>query len=141
MKRLMLMGLCFSGAAAVASGQAVRHSPSGDVHAQYRIVTKNGKVVVSRDRPHQQGSVVTFHDERSGALTGLPSEDVARIDTGVTPQRFPAQGAASPAGSAAMTRPLEPGEVMVLGPIGDGASGVSIAGQSGAGSAGRRRRG
>ena len=138
MKRLMLMGLCFSGAAALASGQAPRDNRSGDVHAQYRIVMTDGSVVLSRDLPRRQGSVVTYHEDRSGVLTGLPSEQVARIDTGAKPQRFPAQGAASSASSAAgdaAARPLQPGEVMVLGPMGDGGSGVSIAGQTGAGGA------
>ena len=135
MKRLMLMGLCFSGAAALASGQAPRDNRSGDVHAQYRIVMTDGRVVLSRDLPRRQGSVVTYHEDRSGVLTGLPSEQVARIDTGVKPQRFPAQGAASSSSVEGDTvaRPLQPGEVMVLGPMGDGGSGVSIAGQTNAG--------
>jgi len=132
MKRLMLMGLCFSGAAALASAQAVRTNRSGDVHAQYRIVMTDGRVVLSRDLPHRQGSVVTYHDDRSGALTGLPSEQIARIDTGATPQRFPAQSALSSPGGEDAARPLQPGEVMVLGPMGDGGSGVSISGQTGA---------
>jgi len=140
MKRLILMGLCLSGAAAMASGQAARRANhrSGEVHAQYKIVMRDGRVVVSRDLPRQQGSVVTFHDERSGALTGLPSEQIARVDTGVTPQRFPARSGPASASAAgeAVTRPLQPGEVMVLGPIGDGGTGVSIAGQSGAASGG-----
>jgi hypothetical protein len=76
-----------------------------------------------------------FHAE-SGALTGVPTEDVVRVDTSVTPKRFNGRSAPAIAGGMdAVTRPLQPGEVMVLGPIGDGGSGASIATRAGAGGA------
>lgn len=123
MKRLMAVSLCFSAAAALAGAQ---------VRAQYRIVMRDGRVVVARDLPKENGTVTTFHAE-SGALTGVPSEDVVRVDTSATPKRF--IGTSSPAIGGAMdvvTRPLQPGEVMVLGPIGDGGSGAAIATPAGA---------
>ena len=126
MKRLMALSLCFSAAAALAGAE---------VRAQYRIVMRDGKVVAARDLPQQNGSVTMFHAE-SGALTGVPTEDVVRVDTSVTPKRFTGRSAPAIAGGMdAVTRPLQPGEVMVLGPIGDGGSGASIATQAGAGGA------
>jgi hypothetical protein len=123
MKRLMALSLCFSAAAALAGAE---------VRAQYRIVMRDGKVVAARDLPKQNGSVTMFHAE-SGALTGVPTEDVVRVDTSVTPKRFTGRPAPAIAGGMdAVTRPLQPGEVMVLGPIGDGGSGASIAAQAGA---------
>src|SRR6185436_20607033 len=89
MKRLMALSLCFAGAAALAGAE---------VRAQYRILMRDGRVVVSRDLPRQTGSVTTFHAE-SGALTGVPSEDVVRVDTGVTPKRFTGKGGTAIAGA------------------------------------------
>jgi hypothetical protein len=55
------------------------------------------------------------------------------VDTSVTPKRSTGTGGPAIAGAMdAVTHPLQPGEVMVLGPIGDGATGASIAGQAGA---------
>jgi hypothetical protein len=127
MKRLILLSLCFAGAAAAAA--------TAEVRAQYRIVTTDGRVIVARDLPKQDGSVTTFHADRTGALTGLPTEQIVRVETSVTPQRFVPRtgpsGAAVSGGAEAVTRPLQPGEVLVLGPIGDGGGG-SIANQAAA---------
>ena len=132
MKRLILLSLCFAGAALAGASTA-------EVRAQYRIVTADGRVVVSRDLPRQNGSVTTFHADRTGALTGIPTEKIVRVETSVTPQRFVPQagavGAAVSGEAETATRPLEPGDVLLLGPIGDGAGG-SIASQAAAGGAG-----
>lgn len=83
MKRLILLSLCISAAAAVASAE---------IRAVYRIVMADGGVVLARDLPRTNGSVTTFHASDSGVLTGVPSEDVVKIETSVTPRRFPVIG-------------------------------------------------
>jgi hypothetical protein len=129
MKRLILLGLCISAAAAVATA---------DVRALYRIVMADGRVVLARDLPRSNGSVTTFHANGSGALTGVPSEEVVKIETSVTPRRFPRYGPAAAEETDAEVRPLQPGDEIDLGPTGDGGSGAP-AGQPavvGAGSGG-----
>lgn len=127
MKRLILLSLCFAGAAAAALA-------ASDIRAQYRIVMKDGRVLLSRDLPKEERSVTRFHADGSGALTEVPSGQIARIETSVTPQRFvptTAQGAALSGGGETGLRPMQPGEVVVLGPIGEGGGG-SIANQAAA---------
>ncbi|HEX4440246.1 MAG TPA: hypothetical protein VH854_09260, partial [Thermoanaerobaculia bacterium] len=122
MKRLILLSLCLSAAAAVTSAE---------VRALYRIVMTDGSVVLARDLPRANGSVTTFHASDSGVLTGVPSEEVAKIETSVTPRRFPVTGSAA-AESEAQVRPLQPGEAIDLGPMGDGGTGIAPMARPGA---------
>ena len=73
MKSFLGLTLC----AAMVPALATAASPG--VHARYRITLADGTEVVSADRPVQRGSVVTFHEGSSGALTGVPAEDVVTI--------------------------------------------------------------
>jgi len=127
MKRLILLSLCVSAAAAIASAE---------IRAMYRVVMADGHVVLARDLPRTNGTVTTFHASDSGVLTGVPSEDVVKIETSVTPRRFPMIGPAVSEQAEAGVRPLEPGEAIDLGPMGDGgsaqANGRSVAASAGA---------
>ena len=94
----------------------------------FRIELSNGSQVIALDAPIRRGTVVTFHDASGGALTGVPAEMVVRIVKDGQKSR----------GAAALTRSrplagvredvvtvrpaagLEPGEVLVIGPTGDG---------------------
>ncbi len=95
--------------------------------ATYRIELSNGHRVLSMDRPVTRGTVLTFHPHPAGALTGVPVEMVVRVvSDGATVKpatltvRAPrlAGGPASTAGGP--TPGLDPGEILVLGPTGDG---------------------
>jgi len=70
MKAFLGLTLCAAMAPALASAA---------VHARYRITLQDGTEVVSADRPVRRGSVVTFHEASSGALTGVPAEEVANV--------------------------------------------------------------
>ena len=50
------------------------------VHGRYRITLQDGREVVSTDLPMHRGTVVTFHEESSGVLTGLPDEEIVAIE-------------------------------------------------------------
>ena len=88
---------------------------SAAVHARYRITLQDGSEVVSADRPVQRGSVVTFHEGSSGALTGVPAEEVVAIQAD--------HGAASadiserPATIDALVRGDRPERILVETPV------------------------
>ena len=74
MKRFLGMMLCALTVPALAAAA---------VHARYRITLQDGSRVVSTDRPVRHGSVLTFHDARTGQLTGVPAEEVVNVGTSV----------------------------------------------------------
>lgn len=125
MKRLNLLSLFLAGAVAASIAGA-------DVRAQYRIVMKDGRVMLSRDLPRQEGTITRFHAAASGVMTRVRTGEIARVETSVTPQRFvPETGPGVSGATDTGVRPLQPGEVVVLGPIGADA-GTSIAAQAAA---------
>jgi len=85
-------------AAAVAAGSAV---------ALYRIELRDGSRVFAKDRPTHRGSVLLFHQYPGGVLTSVPEEEVVRVVTGAIEAR---------------NQTLQPGDVVVLGPTGEGAA-------------------
>lgn len=94
------------------------------IQARYRITLRDGTQIVTRDLPVHRGSVVTFHDGRSGALTGLPDEQIVRIETGAATVVEPATEVLERENRAAVStpaQPMQPGDVVELGPTGGGA--------------------
>jgi hypothetical protein len=85
---------------------------------RYRIELVDGRQIVTADAPVQRGSVVTFRPYPAGALTGVPAEQVVRIERGEV-ATFPAQAAESTI-EPGEVRPLEPGEALDIGPTGEG---------------------
>ena len=123
---------------------AAAASPSGS----FRIELSNGSHVTSLDAPVQRGTVVTFHNASGGALTGVPAEMVVRIvkdgkdrpggrGAAAVSRNRPLVGTrgAGTRGDDLTVRPrteaLEPGEVLVLGPMGDGMSAPMMGAASG----------
>ena len=84
------------------------------VHALYRIELNDGSELLSRDRPVQSGSVMLFHSYPKGILTSVPEESVVRIVTSVEDVSLPL--------------PLQPGDVIYLGPTGEGQTPAEAAG-------------
>jgi hypothetical protein len=118
MKRFLALSLCsvlvsnFAGAA-----------PS----ARYRIDLRNGSHVFAKDLPVRRGTVVTFHQSPSGALTGLPEESIARIQAGSSEVSLGRPGADAVVRGRmtaiqTLAQPLQPGDVLVLGPTGSGSA-------------------
>jgi len=103
MRRSILSGfsiLLFSGIAFAA------------VHAVYRIELKDGSQVLAQDRPVQRGSVMLFHSYPKGVLTSVPEENVLRVRTTVED----------------INKVLQPGDVVFLGPTGEGQTPASAPG-------------
>ena len=104
----------------------------------YRIALRQGnESVLARDKPVTRGSVVLFHRYPDGRLTSIPQENVAgfvatekadesaAVHQPARPVRRRAilsLGTSDAAVAVAPARPLEPGEVRVLGTTGDGGS-------------------
>jgi hypothetical protein len=95
--------------------------------ARYRIELANGSSVLSVDRPVQRGSVLTFHAP-GGRLTGVPMEMIVRVvsdrevgDAATMTVKAPRlRGGPLDRSTGPVSGRLEPGDVLVLGPTGDG---------------------
>ncbi|MEP6995558.1 MAG: hypothetical protein ABI968_13620 [Acidobacteriota bacterium] len=106
--------------------------------AQFRIDLRDGTHIFATDVPVQRGSVVTFHQASGRGLTGLPAEEIVRIQASgsdVTARPLAAKARVGGRMTAAQTlaQPLQPGDILVLGPTG---SGSQVVGQNGYGSSG-----
>jgi hypothetical protein len=149
MKRFLSVGFAVSLVPAMAGAAAP---------AKYRIDLRHGGTVYSKDLPVQRGTVVVFHQSPGGALTGLPQEEVLAIQSGsakgaartqVTVQTDSRTTVRTQAADAVvrrrasaiqiLARPLEPGEILVLGPTGSGSA--QVAGSNGYGAAGAMNNG
>jgi len=134
MKRLLL--LAFSLLLVASVGAAAERSRRVDIRkgaqpARYRIELTTGQSILSRDAPVQYGSVLVFHRYPDGTLTGVPEEAVAGVRTGAADTATIESDALD-----VVSRPLQPGDILVLGPTGEGsaatANTAAAAGASGA---------
>jgi hypothetical protein len=87
-------------------------------HARYRITLQDGGEAVASDAPVHRGSIVTFHDARSGELTGVPEEEVVSVQTSAATAAEPAidvlvRGQRDVV--SAPVQPLQPGDVVDVG--------------------------
>jgi hypothetical protein len=87
---------------------------------RYRIELADGRQVVASGAPVQRGSVVTFRPYPAGMLTGIPAEQVVRIERGEV-ATFPEQAPESTI-DPGVVRPLEPGEALDVGLTGEGSA-------------------
>jgi hypothetical protein len=127
---------------------------AGPRSGSYRIELSNGSQVIAVDAPVKRGTVVTFHNA-GGALTGVPSEMIVRVEAvgrrgaASASRQRPVLGTTPP--DVTVARPpaggLQPGEVLVIGPTGDGATlgnasgGAMAAGGSGSNGGGANANG
>ncbi len=99
--------------------------------ARYRIELSDGRQILATDLPVARGSVLTYHPYPAGPLTGVPTEMIVRVvsDRGtetrtsaptMTVRATRLSGGPTDRARRAPTVGLEPGEVLVLGPTGDG---------------------
>ena len=89
----------------------------------YRIDLVDGRQVLSRDLPIQRGSVVIYHPQPSGRLTGLPLEMIVRVVDGVSSASSSSVSVAPPGQRLPATtgqRPLLPGDAVLVGETGAG---------------------
>jgi hypothetical protein len=110
--------------------------------ARYRIELTDGSRILSVDRPVPHGTVLTFHSHPGGQLTGVPAEMVLRVVSDrpapepatmtVRSTRLTGGPLDRPAAGVSEGGSLEPGEILVLGPTGDG---IAPAGAANAASA------
>ncbi len=87
----------------------------------YRIGLRDGGQVLAIDRPLLDGTVLVFHAYPGGALTGRPQEDVlavARADRTIgKPSTVVVTAPVEPA-AGRFPPPIQPGEIIDLGPTG-----------------------
>ncbi len=129
----MALGFSAAGLAAAAS-------------AKYRIEMSDGRQILATDLPVARGSVLTFHPYPAGPLTGVPTEMIVRVVSDgraatrsstptMTVRATRLSGGPTDRARRAATVGLEPGEILVLGPTGDGiapsASGATAAASAG----------
>ena len=124
---------------------AVAAAESGS--GSYLIELSDGTRVMALDAPVRRGTVVTFHAS-GGTLTGVPAEMVVRIlnerdgrASSAVSKRRPVVGTRPDVMTVRpQAGPLEPGDVLVLGPMGDGiaasATGGAVSGGANASTAG-----
>ena len=109
----------------------------GAARARYSIELSDGRRIAAVDAPVVHGSVVTFRSA-DGTLTGVPREMVVRVASfdaaplSASTIRALQEARPAPAADATVVAPqgLQPGEVLMLGPITD--STASIAQQAAA---------
>jgi hypothetical protein len=119
----------------------------GAARTRYAIELSDGRRIAAVDAPVVHGSVVTFRTA-DGNLTGVPREMVVRVASfdaapisANTIRALQAPRAAEPSADATVVAPqgLQPGEVLLLGPITDSSSSIAqqaaAAGAIGSGSA------
>jgi hypothetical protein len=131
MKRFLILSLALVAAPALKGAS----SPP-----RYRIDLRHGGTVFSRDLPFHRGSIVLFHQVPGGVLTGLPEEEVLGIQAASSNLPFRKQAAVQTGAATAvvgsksaiqtLAEPLQPGDVLVIGPTGGGSA--KAAGQPGA---------
>ena len=99
---------------------------SGPAGGLYRIELSNGRQIVASGLPVARGSVVTFRPASGGALTGVPREMVVRIEPGAEGVEESALGATASIRdehatvvTATPAAPLQPGDLVILGPTGE----------------------
>lgn len=133
MKRILVLTL----------GLLVSALAGAATHSRYRIDLRDGTHIFSVDLPVRHGSVVTFHKSPGGVLTGLPAEAILAIQSGAS-QSGSAQLSARPQAADAVVRgrmtaiqtlaqPLQPGDILVLGPTGSGSAQVAAPNSGAAG--------
>jgi len=83
----------------------------------YRVELANGSALLARTPPVPKGNRLVFSRHPDGALVSLKRADVRRVVTAPLPAT-PATGA---------VRKFRPGELIILGPTGEGASGTTSA--------------
>ncbi len=126
MARLTRIAVCMS-LGFFAAGLAAAAS------AKYRIELSDGRQVLAADLPVARGSVLTYHPYPAGPLTGVPTEMIVRVvsDRGtesrtnsptMTVRGTRLSGGPADRARRAPTVGLAPGEILVLGPTGDGIS-------------------
>jgi len=143
MKRLSSIGLVLFfaaflvAAAPVGRRQRIESSPDSSAPALYRIELADGRRVASLGAPSAQGSVFVYRTP-GGALTSVPREMVLRIVGEGAPDSEPADALVSAARVSPASveyvdapAPLEPGDLVVLGPTG-GDEPFAVAPQAGA---------
>ena len=102
---------------------------AASTRALYRIELRDGGEVLAKDLPHQRGSVVLFHLNSSGVLTGLPEEQVVRVRGGVADKRLAYRSADRRVlyrsadrnvvdAMVVAKKGLRPGDIVFLGPTG-----------------------
>jgi hypothetical protein len=102
----------------VIAGQ-VQASPA---RPRYRVDLAGGASVIALDVPVRHGTVYTFHDGENGVLTGLPAEQVVEVEVlPMVDSPVAHLGRRPSIEFPEFVRPLEPGEMLVIGPTGDGA--------------------
>lgn len=95
--------------------------------SSYRVSLTGGATVMARDLPVQRGTILTFHQASNGVLTGVPMESVVAVQVEGAPRTRTI--VSTPSRSLAVaSRPLQPGETLVIGATGDGVA--SPAGQA-----------
>jgi hypothetical protein len=92
----------------------------------YRIELASGPALFARTPPVPQGSRLVFARYPDGAVVSMRRSEVKRV-VSVPVVR---DAAASKAGAAKTVHNLRPGELLVLGPTGDGRSGAEASGGS-----------
>ncbi len=110
MRRSLVGVVCASLVAAFAFGESAVH--------RYVIELSDGRQVAAEGAPFVRGSILTFRSP-SGTLTGVPREMVVRIrgDELRAAEILPAADEASGLEVEPAAPPLEPGELVILGPL------------------------
>src|SRR5262245_9053305 len=85
---------------------------------RYRIELADGRQIVAAGAPVQRGSVVTFRTYPAGLLTGVPAEQVVKIERGEV-ATFPSRASEATIVTGEV-RPLQPGESLDVGLTGEG---------------------
>src|SRR5712691_1478633 len=101
MKRLMLIACSLLLAAATALAAAA---------APYRISLRDGRQILARDHPVRSGSVLLYHPYPRGVLTAVPIELIFAVNAAL----------ATGVNEAPTISVLNPGDLIVLGPTGEG---------------------
>src|ERR1700737_3156990 len=101
MKRLMLIACSLLLAATTALAAAT---------ASYRIALRDGRQILAKDRPVRSGSVLLYHPYPRGVLTAVPIELLAGVNATL----------ATGVNQAPTISVLNPGDLIILGPTGEG---------------------
>ena len=108
MKRLMLIvcSLLLTAATALAAATASYRITT----APYRITLQDGRQILAKDRPVRSGSVLLYHPYPRGGVTSVPIEFIFGVNAAL----------ATSLNEAPTISVLNPGDVIILGPTGEG---------------------
>ena len=120
-KKTLIVALFSLTLGLVCDARVLKIHASGKTSTRWEIEVRGSASVAAKDQPVEIGSVLVFHRYPDGALTGIPIEDVVAVNS-TSPARVLASADTAAVTATRPIVPLQPGDLVVIGPTGGNSS-------------------